>query len=138
MPELPLDEWASSHTFYDLIPREHQGDERKSRIYVKAHLEYLQEVGLLELDAPTLDGTYHLIKLTAEGRHFVQPELGEFYAAVTGQLVSAVEAEIEQSSLPKDQKQGFRYKLRESLIKHGPEAAVRLIVEILKHISATG
>jgi len=136
--ESPVDgDEATSWTFYGFVPANHKTDDRRTRLYVRRHLEYLQDVGLLQLDARNAPGDYLLVKLTADGRHFVQPELAEFYAGVTGQFVSAVETQIDTSSLSDDEKHTLKYKLKEALATHAPDLVVRLIVEILSRI-ATG
>lgn len=137
MREMPLNgHMPTSHTFYECLPAQHKDDERKTRLYVKAHLEHLRDIGLLELDAKTIEGTYHIVKLTADGRHFVQPELAQFYGAVTAQLVSALEAEIDSSSLSEDEKHTFKYRLKEAIANYGADVAVKFIVEILKRVAA--
>ncbi len=136
--ESPVDgDEASCWIFYESVPASYKADERRLRLFVKAHLEYLRDVGLLELGITNHLGEYLSVKLTADGRHFVQPELAEFYAGVTGQFVSAVETQIDTSSLSDDDKHTFKYRLKEALATHAPDLAVRLIVEFLSRI-ATG
>ncbi len=134
--EIPLGEFATSGNFYEFVPSSFKDDERTTRLFVAEHLDYLEAIGLVRYGAKTQGGTYGTLKLTAEGRHFVQPELAQFYGEVLAQLVPAFEAQIDSSSLPDAEKHTLKYKLREALANRAPELAVRLMVEIVARLAS--
>ena len=134
--DAPVDEdEASCWSFYEFVPACCKSDERRTRLFVQRHLEYLRKVGLLELGGRNGRGEYLSVTLTAKGRHSVQPELAQFYGEILAQLVPAFEAQIDTSSLPDDDKHTLKYKLKEALATHVPDLAVRLMVEIVARLA---
>jgi hypothetical protein len=71
------------------------------------------------------------LKLTADGQAFVQPELAEFGRPVLPAIVNYVEQKIEISMAPTDQKQTWKYKLREAVAKRAIDAIVDLAAELI-------
>jgi hypothetical protein len=126
---------ATCWTFYEFVPPTQRNDERRTKLFVQRHLEYLQQIGLLELGFKNGPGEYLSVQLTAEGRHYVQPELAQFYGDVLAQLVPEIEAQIDRSALPEDEKETIKYKFKEALAAHAPDLAVRLMVEILAKVA---
>lgn len=128
---------VGSDSFRELLPEDLRASQREGLHYIRRHLEYLESMGLLSLKMPAMDGSYGVVELTAHGRQFVQPELAEFSAKLVTNLVSQVEEKIGASNLPQEEKEDWKFKLRKAVSKAIPEAAARLIVEILKRIGGS-
>ena len=135
MRAVPLGDSTTSDSFYEFVPNSLQRNEDSARLFVAPHLDYLEEIGLVRWAPRTRGGTYGVVKLTAQGRNTVQPELAQFYGDVLGRLVPALEAQIDGSTLPEDEKQTFKYKLKEALATHGPDIVVKFIVELLSKLA---
>lgn len=135
MREIPLGDFAQSAIFYEFVPSSFKDNEGTTRLFVAEHLDYLEEIGLVRWGPRTMGGTYGMIKLTAQGRNTVQPELAQFYGEVLAKLVPAFEAQIESSSVPEDQKQTFKYELKKALATHTPDLIVRFMVELLSKLA---
>ena len=126
MHELPWDRTVIGiEDFLPLLPEELELDDYARLLYVKRHIDYLDEIALLEKNA----GNW--IKLTPEGRHFVQPELAEFAMQVTSNFISEVESQVESSNLPTEEKEDFRFRLRKTFSDAAPDLAYKLIIEVL-------
>lgn len=132
MQELPWDrEPVGSWEFVKFLPENIRDKEREARYYVTRHLEYLEEIGLLDLGARSANGSTAMVKLTVDGRHFVQPELAEFAMQVTSSFISEVESQVESSNLPTEEKEDFRFRLRKTFSDAAPDLAYKLIMEVL-------
>ncbi len=126
MHELP---WGSTvigiEGFLPLVPEELHLDDYARLLYVKRHIDYLDGIGLLEKNA----GDW--IKLTPEGRHFVQPELAEFAMQMTSSFISEVESQVASSALPTEEKENFKFRLHKTFSDAAPNLAYKLIMEVL-------
>ena len=125
MHELPWDRTVIGiEDFLTLLPEEVDEDTARF-LYVKRHIDYLDDMALLD----THGGDW--IKLTPKGRHFVQPELAEFAMQVTGNFISEVENQVESSTLPTEEKEDFKFRLRKAFSDAAPNLAYKLIMGVL-------
>lgn len=101
-------------------------------MYLKRHLDYLEEAGYLRIGFRTLGGLYGNLKLTVQGQMFVQPELAQFgQQAMLPQVVDCIEDRIQVLTYPQEEKDGMIYRLRDALAKQAPDMFVKLLVELL-------
>ena len=94
-------------------------------LYLDRHLVFLQQTGFLSLGIQTYNMT-RIIKLTAQGHMFLQPELAEFgNESLLPDIIKAVEERIQTLTYPQEEKEGLMYRLREAATKQGGEALVK-------------
>ena len=106
-------------------------DDIQRRLYIHRHLEFLRDCGYLYPYGTRMGEVASGLKLTADGQAFVQPELAEFGRPVLPAIVNYVEQKIEISMAPTDQKQTWKYKLREAVAKRAIDAIVDLAAELI-------
>ena len=109
----------------------HFADDIQRRLYIHRHLEFLRDCGYLHPYNTTIGEVAHGLKLSADGQAFVQPELAEFGRSVLPTIVNYVEQKIEISSVPSEQKQSWKFKLREAVVDRAIDAIVDLLAEVI-------
>jgi hypothetical protein len=105
--------------------------------YLQRHTDYLSEKGFLKivLGAPL----YRVLKLTAKGQTYVQPELAEFgERQILPAVVKGFEDRLAVLTYPDDEKEGMLHRLREALAEHAPDLLVKVLVEMGAKIAASG
>lgn len=109
----------------------HFADDIQRRLYIHRHLEFLRDRGYLHSYNTRMGEVAHGLRLTADGEVFVQPELAEFGRPVLPAIVNYVEQKIEISAAPSEQKQTWKFKLREAVVDRAIDAIVDLAAEII-------
>jgi hypothetical protein len=119
----------------DLVPERIERDgEQMARNFVNRHLVHLASRGYVTLGDSTVEG-FRVVRLSAEGEMFVQPELAEFGGKpMLPQVVKSIEDEIQVLTYPQEEKDGMLYRLREAVAKQTPDLIAKVIVEVSSRI----
>jgi hypothetical protein len=114
-----------------LIPeRVEQDGEQLARNFINRHLVHLAGRGYVTLGASTTEG-FRVVRLTAQGEMFVQPELAEFGGEpMLPQVVKSLEDEIQVLTYPQEEKDGMLYSLREAIAMKAPDVIAKVITEV--------
>lgn len=98
--------------------------------YIDRHCVFLQSQGFLQAGTPTMS-SHRVLRLTAEGDMFVQPDLAEFGAApLLPQVVESLERSMQVLSYPEEEKNRMLFRLREAIATQAPEVIAKVITEI--------
>ena len=125
-------DWLHTRDLVDLIPANlRNADSGLDTVMLDGYLRFLEQKGYVELGRPTLQDRNRTIRLTADGETLVQPELAQIDdPQIFSRMIEAMEKEI--LTYP-DEAVRHKYleQFREAAVKHLPDVAVKLFVEIL-------
>jgi hypothetical protein len=104
--------------------------------YLQRHTDYLSDKGFLKIvpGGPL----YRVLKLSAKGQTYVQPELSEFgEKQILPAVVRGFEDRLAVLTYLDDEREGMLHRLR-ALAEHAPDLLVKALVEMGAKIAAGG
>ena len=113
----------------DLAPQ--SGEAGEKFFFLNRHLEFLAQLGYLSLGGLTVQFGERMIRMTAMGQIFVQPELAEFAnRSLLPDIIDVLEQQIQTLTYPEPEKSGLIFRLREAVAKQTPDIIVKILIEI--------
>jgi hypothetical protein len=123
--------WVNNTELLFLVPEMMKTEgENRALDYIDRHCVHLQGVGFLHAGTPTMSG-HRMLRLTAMGDVFVQPELAEFGTQpLLPRIVESLEKRIQVLSYPEEEKSGMVFRLRAAMAERAPDVIAKVITEI--------